>query len=306
MDTDTLSIKTIINDNPETLVTVREFHNDEASTYWLPKDADEHDRLTGQHFAFKELLKENISSSVKETLDFKRGISVLDIGCGSGAWMADMSLDYPNCTYHGCDIIDTPDIIKKLPCLKYTYGNVTQKLPYEDNTFDFALMRFFVFALRADEWPNAIKEALRVVKPGGMVQFVDCTFETPENTDSNCYRTIAAINKFSIQRWQQPDISYVLEELVSVNNNAKIVQSYQTLYNLNDGTSLAKKFMWDYAKGVEGMMKHLGPLLGIETKDEISDHLLEFKKDMFINGFKFNTVSLSVQKVDTKADETLF
>ncbi|EIE90589.1 hypothetical protein RO3G_15300 [Rhizopus delemar RA 99-880] len=35
--------------------TQREFHKEEQSTYWLPKDEDEQLRLTGQHFALKEL-----------------------------------------------------------------------------------------------------------------------------------------------------------------------------------------------------------------------------------------------------------
>lgn len=65
----------------------REFHNEKAATYWLPKDDDEQRRLTGQHFAYKELFEGNILSSVRNILDFNKGVSILDIGCGSGVWM---------------------------------------------------------------------------------------------------------------------------------------------------------------------------------------------------------------------------
>ncbi|KAI9247745.1 hypothetical protein BY458DRAFT_446194 [Sporodiniella umbellata] len=95
------------------IATEREFHSDKASTYWLSKDREKHDKMTGQHFCFKELL---------------RGISVLDIECGSGVWLADMCSEYPNCIYHSRDIIDTFDIFQKIPLLKHSYGTVTQRL----------------------------------------------------------------------------------------------------------------------------------------------------------------------------------
>ncbi|KAI9250738.1 S-adenosyl-L-methionine-dependent methyltransferase [Sporodiniella umbellata] len=280
----------------EPLKTKREFHKEESSTYWLPKDAEEHDRLTGQHFAFKELLKGNISSSVSETLDFKRGISILDVGCGSGAWLADMSTDYPQCTYYGCDIIDVPEIIRKLPKVKYAHGNVVQRLPYEDNTFDFVHMRFFVFALRVEEWPLAVNEVLRVLKPGGLAQFVEGTTKAPKDTNSFSYKTVTAANRFGSERRQDVDIAYTLEKIVSDTGKAKVLQSYHTLHNTSDGTLLAKKFIWDIKKGTESMIKYLGPLLGIEGEEETRDWLDNLEKDMFKNGFQLVVLSLSVQK----------
>lgn len=32
-------------------------------------------------------LYRNILTSVKETLDFEKGISILDVGCGAGSWI---------------------------------------------------------------------------------------------------------------------------------------------------------------------------------------------------------------------------
>ncbi|KAI9257907.1 S-adenosyl-L-methionine-dependent methyltransferase [Sporodiniella umbellata] len=296
-DIDTLTTEPCTVINPESLVTKREFHNNEASTYWLPKDREEHDRLTAQHFCFKELFKGNISSSVKETLDFENGISILDIGCGSGAWLADMNFEYPKCTYYGCDIIEAPDIIQKLPCLNFLHGSVAQGLPYTDNMFDFVHMRFFVYALRADEWPYAIKEAIRVTKPGGMIQFVDGSPEAPKDTNSACYRVMNEMYSISMERKQIPDIAYKLEDLVSLNTNIKIVQSFHKINNSNEETLLAKKFAWDFGKAVEGMMPHIGPRLGLESKQDISNYLTEFKKDLPINGFKLVNVSLSIQKI---------
>ncbi|KAG1226582.1 hypothetical protein G6F67_008918 [Rhizopus microsporus] len=165
---------TIVN---STANTNREFHKEESSTYWLPKDEEEQMRLTGQHYAFKSLFEGNVLPSVTDTLDFQKGINILDVGCGSGVWIMDMVQEYPNCTYHGCDIVNI--LYKNVDVEQFTFskGNVIKGLPYEDNTFDFVHMRFFVLALREDEWPMAIKELIRVTKPGGMVQISEIGFK---------------------------------------------------------------------------------------------------------------------------------
>lgn len=84
-----------------------------------------------------------------------------------------MITDYPNCTYHGCDIVDTTNKILKIDQFTFSQGNVAQKLPYADNTFDFVHMRLLVAALREDEWPMAIGELVRVTKSGGMIQLTE-------------------------------------------------------------------------------------------------------------------------------------
>lgn len=81
--------------------------------------------------------------------------------------------DYPNCTYHGCDIADVTNKVLEIKQFTYKHGNVVKGLPYADNMFDFVHMRFFVYALRKEEWPIAIKELIRVVKPGGMLQLTE-------------------------------------------------------------------------------------------------------------------------------------
>lgn len=85
-----------------------------------------------------------------------------------------MVQEYPNCTYHGCDIDDNTYKNIDVKQFIFSIGDITQRLPYEDSTFDFVHMRFFIAALREeDEWPAAINEAIRVTKPGGMIQMTE-------------------------------------------------------------------------------------------------------------------------------------
>ncbi|PHZ17065.1 S-adenosyl-L-methionine-dependent methyltransferase [Rhizopus microsporus ATCC 52813] len=175
----------------------REFHSEDKSTYWLPKDEEEQKRLTAQHFAFKELYGGNVLPSIIRNLDFEKGVTILDVGCGSGVWMMDMIHEYPNCTFYGCDIVNTVNRMLSLENLNFSYGNVVKGLPYPDNTFDFVHMRFFVLALRVDEWPLAVKEAIRVTKPGGFIQLSDIDGKLPKEA-SVAYHKLMSASKFPL------------------------------------------------------------------------------------------------------------
>lgn len=87
-----------------------------------------------------------------------------------------MATEYPNCTFEGCDIVTAiaPNVAHSQ--VQFHYGNIVEGLSYQDNTFDFVYMRFLVLGLREEEWPVAIREMLRVTKPGGMIQLLEVDF----------------------------------------------------------------------------------------------------------------------------------
>lgn len=55
----------------------------------------------------------------------------------------------------------------------FSIGNINEGLAFPDNFFDFIQMRTLVSALRTHEWPLAIKEIMRILKPGGWVQLIE-------------------------------------------------------------------------------------------------------------------------------------
>ncbi|CEG78924.1 hypothetical protein RMATCC62417_13458 [Rhizopus microsporus] len=219
------NIAKIINSVDITLPTKREFHQVESSTYWLPKDDDEQMRLTGQHFAFKDMFGGNVLRSVTEILDLKQELSMLDVGCGPGVWSMDMITDYPNCRYEGCDMVD---VVSQKPMpeqFTFNIGNVLEGLPYPDNTFDLVHMRLFTLALQYDEWPGVIKELLRVTKPGGLVQIMEADIETPKESKDAFCKAMTALTTVARQRYQNPRIGKELERLLREAGNTKIVET---------------------------------------------------------------------------------
>ena len=92
---------------------------------------------------------------------------ILEAGCGLGAWVIFLS-------ERGYDIagIDNNEaVIKELkvwkPSLKVQYGDI-RKLPYDDNTLG-AYISLGVVEHFEDGCDEAMKEAYRILKPGGLV-----------------------------------------------------------------------------------------------------------------------------------------
>lgn len=85
----------------------------------------------------------------------------------------DMAQDYPKSNFVGIDIAAMVNINFKLPNVSFALGNVLEGLHFPDNSFEYIQLRVFVNALRKDEWPVALKEIHRLLKPGGCVGFFE-------------------------------------------------------------------------------------------------------------------------------------
>ncbi|CEG84218.1 hypothetical protein RMATCC62417_18056 [Rhizopus microsporus] len=133
--------------------------------------------------------------------------------------------DYPNCTYHGCDIPYTIDQNPMKDQLIFKHGNVVKGLPYEYNTFDFVHMRALIAALTKEEWPIVIKEILHVTKPGGVVHCKNPTWkQLPEKSLVPFYKLVAAIHTACQARDQNPEIALKLKDPVLENDNVEVLR----------------------------------------------------------------------------------
>ncbi|RUS30175.1 S-adenosyl-L-methionine-dependent methyltransferase [Jimgerdemannia flammicorona] len=145
----------------------RRFHA--TSSYSLPNDQEEIDRLFQQHFIFK-----NFHVPIENLL--RKGCTVLDAGCGPGAWTLDMAIEYPDSHFYGIDICPVFDGSVHPPNVTFSLANLTDHLPFPDGHFDFVFMRCLVAGLQNEEWPRVICELMRVTKQGGWVELVEGSF----------------------------------------------------------------------------------------------------------------------------------
>ncbi|KAG2229790.1 S-adenosyl-L-methionine-dependent methyltransferase [Thamnidium elegans] len=149
----------------------REYYDNENIAYLLPHDIDECGRLEKQHRVFKYIFQKNFWAPVRTQLE--EGITVLDSGCGPGSWTLDMAKDFPNSKFHGVDISNFfPDETKPNNC-EFIIGNLTETLPFEDNTFDYVHQRLLILGLTNSGWEKCLSELLRVLKPGGYIEILE-------------------------------------------------------------------------------------------------------------------------------------
>ncbi|RUS17729.1 S-adenosyl-L-methionine-dependent methyltransferase [Endogone sp. FLAS-F59071] len=136
----------------------------------LPIDVEESDRLNVQHLCYRQMLHGNFNAPVDD--DLEEGIKVLDVGCGTGAWALDMAADYPNSEIHATNIVDGfPDTA--LSNVHFQVADALQGLPFSDNTFDFVFQRFMNTSFTPENWAKAVKEMIRVAKPGAYIELME-------------------------------------------------------------------------------------------------------------------------------------
>jgi ubiquinone/menaquinone biosynthesis C-methylase UbiE len=129
-------------------------------------------RFRVQFFVLKTIIR-NFQPEVENYISFEKGADCLDIGCGPGTFLMDMASDYPKSTFVGVDIAAMVNVNFKLPNVSFVLGNVVEGLNFPDNSFDYIQLRVFVNALRNEEWPIALKEIYRLLKPGGCAGFFE-------------------------------------------------------------------------------------------------------------------------------------
>ncbi|RUS18723.1 S-adenosyl-L-methionine-dependent methyltransferase [Endogone sp. FLAS-F59071] len=131
--------------------------------YLLPNDTEEASRLDLQHYILRAPVEDSL----------RTGIKVLDVGCGSGKWVVEMAETYPNSTFVGTDIADVFPRNGVPSNASFQQLNTLDGLPFPDANFDYVFQRFLLLALTPADWAVAVREMVRVTKPGGWVEFFE-------------------------------------------------------------------------------------------------------------------------------------
>ncbi|RUP43546.1 S-adenosyl-L-methionine-dependent methyltransferase [Jimgerdemannia flammicorona] len=156
----------------------RKYHAVKGSSYFLPRDNQEIDRLIMQHYLVKSIFE----------------------GCGPGTWIIDIAADHPDTECHAIDMSPIFPETLNPPNISFHKCNVLEGLPFEDESFDFVHMRSLIFGLRAGEWPAVLAELFRVTKPGGFIQLVESEVAYV-TADPACYAHMEKRTSMVLTTW---------------------------------------------------------------------------------------------------------
>jgi len=103
---------------------------------------------------------------IKMATYFKGG-KLLDIGVFNSPLIVELKMKFPNSEFVGLDHCKEvmEELQERYPEVRYIAGDA-MKLPFEDGYFDYAVAGEIIEHLESPE--DFIKEAMRVVKPGGV------------------------------------------------------------------------------------------------------------------------------------------
>ncbi|KAI7868757.1 S-adenosyl-L-methionine-dependent methyltransferase [Spinellus fusiger] len=149
----------------------RRLADQEDVAYLLPSDQGEVDRLKMNHILSRMVLKGLFKSPIEDQL--KKGIRVLDIGCGPGWWTLDMARDYPNSQFVAIDMADVFVTENLPPNVTFHVSNAGNGLMFEDNSFDFVFQRYLVMGFSVQQYKKSIQEMKRVLKPSGRMEVLE-------------------------------------------------------------------------------------------------------------------------------------
>ncbi|CAJ0846291.1 10832_t:CDS:10, partial [Entrophospora sp. SA101] len=248
----------------------------ESSKYSLPNDDEEIDRMHMQHYISRFIWQKNFCSPLDDLLRYG-GAKVLDVGCGAGTFLLEMGHDYPESEFLGIDISPMYPSEIKPSNVKFEQINVLEGLPYDDNSFDFVVIRNMITAFSIDDWDFCIQELIRVTKP---------EFEIPASNRGPVVKRLSEA-WIEIMKAKSIDITY--------SNRLKgLFSSYNDLININHNIKLLPMGTWNgdgvgkiMAEDLVLLAKAFGPILllswGITSEqynylvDNLTNELDEYK-----------------------------
>ncbi|MCJ1404061.1 hypothetical protein MMC11_007286 [Xylographa trunciseda] len=147
--------------------------------YMLQRDSLESKRLDAQHEYMRalssgHLIHPSIPSSVIR--------AVADVGAGTGAWLRDVAnsaaiADDKEATFVGFDISPQqfPPVETVPANVKFVVHDITKPFPVEyHEAYDLVNVRLLSYAIRAVDLEKTVQHVLRILRPGGYLQWQEC------------------------------------------------------------------------------------------------------------------------------------
>ncbi|EME47650.1 hypothetical protein DOTSEDRAFT_69567 [Dothistroma septosporum NZE10] len=143
--------------------------------YSLPRDNIESARLENQH---RQIIK-NTGFVLHPRIVLPENAHIADVATGTGIWMKDVAATAPStCSFTGFDLSDA-----QFPPANERDGrafkllNILRPVPEQlQGTFDVVHTRYLICALTSKDWPIVAQNLLKLLKPGGYLQWFESDF----------------------------------------------------------------------------------------------------------------------------------
>jgi ubiquinone/menaquinone biosynthesis C-methylase UbiE len=124
---------------------------------------------------------------------------ILDVGCGTGRWLMEMSRLYPSARLYGMDLVNQLEEHYSPRGLHLTLADVQDGLPYQTAWFDYVHQQFMRYFIPDNCWLQIIDEFYRICRPEGVVELVECELnvERPDEDTSQLLRALDTVARMA-------------------------------------------------------------------------------------------------------------
>jgi len=160
----------MFNDNSTSPIehTARAYQAYPGSQYALPADDVEQERLILQHRTLKKLFGNRI---LLAPVELGGNDKILDVGTGAGLWVLDLAASVdPAVSMVAVDIESRLFPTSHPKNVEFRIESVIELPSGWTDTFSLVHQRLLTIALQIPQWPVALREIYRVLRPGGWVQ----------------------------------------------------------------------------------------------------------------------------------------
>ncbi len=122
------------------------------------------------HFLLRNLFQDSIMAPLRGA-----PLAVLDVGCGTGRWAAEIGEQFPDANVIGVDtdstLLGTTTTMPEN--FSFTQADILTGLPFPEQGFDYVHQRMLMFDMPQAAWPRVVSELARVTSQGGWVELVE-------------------------------------------------------------------------------------------------------------------------------------
>ena len=150
------------------------------------------------------LLTQSMGGVLPEQADVSKIYHVLDVACGPGGWLLELTTRHPHMQGVGIDISNLMigyanhlATSNGLSNVRFQVMDATQPLQFPDSTFDLVNGRILTGFLTTQQWSALLQECARITKPGGILRLTEAEWGF---TNSVAYDTLMGFDTVALSR----------------------------------------------------------------------------------------------------------
>lgn len=129
--------------------------------------------------------------------NLKDSPSIADLATGTGLFLRTLSDSYPGARLDGYDI--SPAMFLPNENVKLSVANAKEPLPLElHGCYDVVHIRYIVAGMEPDDWEPVLRNVLKLLKPGGAIQWVEPNFSQSQYLRGEPGSVAATLNRLSL------------------------------------------------------------------------------------------------------------